>query len=383
MNRRQEYEASIEQSPAKYAERVLSYADSRLEQIAPSVYSLLEVRHAVFHPEKSQLSDAIPVSDQLYDQPGYNDDVIFNALNLRNNGVAEFHNETEKYAPQPDDTEQLRTAKQLYRQSILTTAQDLGFVTRHDADPTEVIDTRLNIQDSELEPIDGNVEAIVVAGAAGLSNLLRVRDAIRNIESGAIDTYRIILASCDRPLSDVEKKKLIDNGFTARETEVEAMQQAFTDLIGASFTDTPHTVEVPYGTDLHATINSTQALIGNRVVIIKSVSAPFDSNRTVNGRPATRTNTAETFIAAGELLSKDDGKVVIESHDTWIPYQEIIGQQTFGLRFGKEVVATGPFKADRVMNGDLMQAEGVVDEISKVYKGLVELRVSAENQLHA
>ena len=55
-----------------------------------------------------------------------------------------------------------------------------------------------------------------------------------------------------------------------------------------------------------------------------------------DGSKPCRANTQEAFRAAFPLLD-EDGKVAIVSHDTWIPYQELAGLDTFLLENNTDV----------------------------------------------
>jgi D-alanyl-D-alanine dipeptidase len=387
---------SLELTPKQETEnaaRVLHYVDQKLATMELVMVPLLQTRHNLFELQKktndtpgTELDRSRPIADQLYPEPTYNEPFLYPDLGLRKGGSAEFHNEVEKYDTLDTDDQDLASKKSAYRSAILHAARELGFVSKHPGESSNPIDKKLGIQDSELEPIPGKVEAVVIAAAAGLSNPMRVRDAVRNIESGAIDTDTIIVATCDRPVSEDEKSRVTAKGFHSGDTEFEAIKQSLKDILGVEFSGDPTLQPVPYGdSDLRAKIVTTQATIGDRLINISVVSAPFDPSRIVNDRPANRANTEETFLAIEPLLSDKPGKLVIESHDAWAPYQEVIGEMTFALELGKEIVATGPFKADRLVQTDdtldLAQAEGVIDEMAKVYHDLMRLRVAAANKL--
>ena len=99
-----------------------------------------------------------------------------------------------------------------------------------------------------------------------------------------------------------------------------------------------------------------------------------------DGSKPRRANTQETFRAAFPLLD-EGGKVAIVSHDTWIPYQELAGLDTFLLENNTDVVAFGPQKTDRLTGGAIQQPEQVIDEIVKVYAYYVNLLVKAETRI--
>ncbi len=375
-----------EQNPIANAEHVLAWADERLNAMAPVVEPLLETRHDLFDVQNSQISNEVPVSEQLYDEPTYNQDFVKDDLGVRKNGTLEFHNEVEKYDTLPNDDEEMASIKREYRQKILSAALELGFITPPSVSSNE-FDSMLGIQDSDLEPIPDRVGAVVIASAAGLSNTMRVRDALRNIESGAIKTHEIIMVTCDRPVPEAERKRVEALGFTAGETEFDSALCALKDIFGAELTD-GEDIEVPYqsgGKPAKSKHGST--VINGQEISIIALSAPLDTERTLaDGRPAVRANSEDTFLAAQSLIEKTKGPIVVESHDTWKKYQEVIAQQTFALKMGKEVILAGPHKADRVFftpegKMDIAQAEAVIDEIAKVYYDLIKLRINALNQI--
>ena len=366
---------------------LLETVDTELADLHADVTPLFTVRHQLFDLPNSQVAaeNHALASDGLYDEPSYNDTFIRQDMSLRGGGVLEFHNESENYNPNPADTPEFAATKHGYRRAILAVAQEHGFVAKAPGEASSPIDRELGILDSELEPIPQPVD-VIVAGAAGKSNIWRLRDTIRNIESGAVTTDHIILTGCERPVSDAERNGLSAIGFRGGQTEFESLAFAAEDLLGITLGDAEQTVDAPYGTDLKVTTRNGVAMIGDQEVQVTVLSAPFDPERLVNGNPANRANTEETFLAAAPLL-KEGQDVLIESHDTWVPYQKTIGQLTLGAQFEKTIHATCPFKADRVFydeNGemDLRDAQGVVDEITKVYHDLVRTRVAIENQSH-
>ena len=82
-------------------------------------------------------------------------------------------------------------------------AQKHGFITPSPEEASNPIDRELGIKDSALESIPEKVD-IIVAGAAGRANVIRIRDTYRNIESGAVSVNKIILTGCDRPVGSGE-----------------------------------------------------------------------------------------------------------------------------------------------------------------------------------
>ena len=88
-------------------------------------------------------------------------------------------------------------------------------------------------------------------------------------------------------------------------------------------------------------------------------------------------------MAALPLLEGEKGAIVMESHDAWTPWQNLIGHQVFGLAQGRNVYPAGPFNAERVYwsedNGekvmDIVAPQDVVDEIAKTYRQLVHMQI--------
>ena len=379
------------ESDAMRAEHVLEILDTKYQQMTPVITRLLEVRHELFslpeatedNPAGTPFSHELALTDQLYDDPSYNIGFFYADLGLRNHGAAEFHNEREKYNPLPNDDEELLAKKAAYRQAILTAGLELGFLKQPRIAERTALDMRLGIEASSLSPIERPVDAVIIPAAAGVSNAKRLRDAIRNIESGAIKTNRLIFATCDRPVNDAEKERTSASGFRAGDTEYESVQLVIEELLHTPLPD-EHQKPVHYGHNLVAKQIDTEILIGETPIELSIVSAPFDPERIVNNRPADRANTEETFLAITDLLTPGRGLVVLESHDTWVPYQEAVGEKVFGLALGKDVVGTGPQNSDRLTNRDgqldITNAEGVVDEIAKTYSFLTDVVIAAKNQ---
>jgi hypothetical protein len=370
-----------------HLEQLLDQTDTRLLAFHQDMAELFDVRHALFHLPDSLMRTNAPESEQpasasLYDEPSYNGAFLQADLGLRGGGSLEFHQETESYNPNPSDSPELAEKKRMYRRKILEVAQKHGFVAQEPGEATSDIDRELGILDSTLKPIEGPVD-IIVAGAAGLANIVRTRDALRNIESGTVTTNHIILTGCERPISERERANLEQKGFSGGATEYESLLRAAEQVLGAEFGKNERAIAVPYGDSLQTRLSEGTAVINGQNVRITVLSAPFDPKRMVGDKPAARANTEETFLAAMPLL-EDGHDVLIVSHDTWVPYQQGIGELTLGTQTNKVIHCTGPLKADRVYwaddgEMDIKDAQGVVDEMAKVYRELMRNRVAIVN----
>ncbi len=368
------------------AERVLAYADRKLREIAPIHLRLLQARHELFELINSHFESNLPIEDQLYEDHSYNDAFVTKDLRVRTG--SEYHNETESYDEKADDTPEVKQQKYAFRQSILGAAQTLGYVSAQPGQSTDELDRKLNIQESTLEKISSPVEAVVIPGAAALSNHIRIADTLRNIESGAINTDRIIFVAGERIAPEAEQNKVINAGYRAGANEFDAAIAAFEDLTGIAFSENTETLPAQYGTDTPDTkLRHGTITVGDQLVEVTVLEAAYDRNRVdgQSGKPANRAITEETYAAALPLLKNQAGTVVIESHDTWQKDQEVTAELVFGLEAGKTVIGTGAYKDDRVVEKggkiDITLAQGVIDEIAKTHRDLVRLRIAAENKL--
>ena len=381
---------NIESLPALGYERVIHYVDAELARIKPIYDSLLQARHDLYDMGDSSLDSATPLDEQLYPENSYNAQWTKPDLRLRKGGV-EFHNETEKLDPDVKDSEEFARRKKAYRQHIIEAARSLGgylFPGEPGKSPDE-LDRHLGMRESTLSverPIIA--EAAIIPAAAALSNHMRIQDTIRNIESGALKTDRIIITTGERTVPPAERAKVEAKGYRGGDTEFEAVLHAFEDLTGHLIEDQPtQTLPATYGISTPDTkYKSTTLMIADKPVEVVILEAGYDRERRHDetGRSVGRASTDETFYAALPFLQKDSGLIAIESHDAWIPYQEVIGNQAFGLYANKDVIAIGPYKDDRIIvdeNGelDIQLAQGVIDEIGKRHDDLVKLRIQAEN----
>lgn len=360
------------------------FVAKELETFAAEINPLLALRHDLFSVNGTEYDPNLSIADQLYEDPSYNAEFIGHDMGLRNGNSLDYHQTTEKY--DRGLSEEHAERDMAYRRAILEVAQSLGFVSKHVGEASNPIDQAIGILDSEQEPIAEKVSAIVINGAAGMSNVKRVRDAIRNIESGAINTDRIILSAGTRPVNDAEKSRM-KAPYSAGDTEFESIKIAAEELLGVTFDDKINVIDAGFGENLKAKVQTATAMIGDRLVTIEAVEAPFDTNRTMtDGSPAKRINTEEAFLATLPLLEGTEGAVVMESHDTWTPWQNLIGHKIFGLEQGRKVYPSGPFNAERVHivreNGnetvDIAAPQDVVDEIVKTYRQLVQMSIELQ-----
>jgi D-alanyl-D-alanine dipeptidase len=381
--------ADVEYLPPVGYERVLDYSIRELDRLKP-IYAKLVQSRIDLYGASSELSSDIPVTDQTYDDNSYHAAWYKKELRLRHGG-AEFHNESEKLDDHPDDTPEQTRRKAAYRQSILTAMKELGGYSL-DLTPgksSDPLDQKLGIRESILDPkhpIEAGV--VIVPAAAGISNHMRIRDTLRNIESGAIQTNRIIIATGERTVGAAEQSRVEAKGFRAGATEFELATKAFEDLTGYTLPETePHTMPANYGIATPDTkfIQATVPVRGMPIEVT-IIEAAYDRTRRhdVTGKQFDRANTDETFYATLPFMKKGAETVVIESHDVWIPYQEVIGNRVLGLYADKTIMATGPYKDDRVIyteNGeiDLSLGQGVVDEMGKRIDDLTKLLIEAEN----
>lgn len=400
-------------APIGYAEAI-TYADAELDKTLQSYSKLLTLRHDLFQMPNSELSNDQPVEEQLYKESSYNDPLINDNLRLRAVG-AEFHQESlvlnELAETDPgygNKTTDLKQRKHTYRQAILAVAQDFGYVTKKPGVSENPFEKRLGIQASALEPIEKPVDAVIIPAAAGVSNYIRVYDALRNIASGAIKTNQIIITTGERPVSDKERDGLLSKGFRAGKNEFESTQYAFEDVAGMRFPDEIEEIPATYGINVPKTkLKHGVITINDSLIDVTVLEAAFDRERrfdngtpndnvttkedgteefqeTKKGSVDSRANTDETFYAALPLINKEPGTLVVVSHDTWTPYQGVIANMVFGIYAQKNIIATGAFKDNRVIQKedgsvDIQDAQAVVDEIAKVHHDLVRLRVKAEN----
>ncbi len=268
--------------------------------------------------------------------------------------------------------------------------QQFGFVATEPRQSATEFQAQIGFLPGELKPVEGKSD-IVIAAAAGLSNVIRISDAIENIALGKVTTDNIIIATCDRAVPQAERDRVAVKkdpsghpfDVESAHTEYELMQKLFSTLTGAEFGE-EELVDAGYGNGLKSKVRHAQIVINNEIKNVTIVSAPQDPSR-----PDPRVHTEETFIAAMPFVTHDADNIVIESHDAWVPYQQVIGDHVFGVDLGKKVIATGPFKSDRIFwrEGndekfmDILDAQGVVDEMAKVNQDLMKLQVKIANKI--
>lgn len=397
--------SSVEKDPLEVeieaANRVLEYAEAEMRKTAPVLLRLLQKRHELYEMAKSQLTKAEPIDEQLYPDPFYND--AFTVEDLRVRTGPEYHKESEKYdpvlntydedgnrTPEKDDTPADLAIKKEFRHSVLGAGQELGYVSPYIGESEDETERHIGMLPSTLEKIDRKLEAIVIPGAAGISNLIRVQDAFRNIKSGAVDTDTIIFAAGERPaggeLATVERL-----GYRLGQTEFEQAVFALEDIGQVQFEEGTEKIPAGYGENIpDSTVKRGEVVINDKIIKVIVVEGAYDRERkdARSGQPADRAITSETFRAIMPFLSDNGQPVLIDSHDTWGKGQEIVAQEILGLEANKEVLATWAFKSDRVYldeNGqpDIVAAQGVIDEIGKTHFNLVRLKVAALNKLKA
>lgn len=388
-----------------HLEGIIEINDARLQAMRPEINHLMEVRHKLYTLPRTFFDVARPTLEQMYDEPTYNDVFVYGndpranieqtdedgkplptGADLAARNGAEFH-KGETY----DEGE--------YAEAILEAADRLGFVKDEIIHANDPIGRELGIADSEGEPI-GHVDAVVVAGAAGLSNPIRMYDMVRDFEEGRVETDLIILASCNRPVREDERERLEAKGFPAGATEFESMVLTFNKFTGAAIDPASveeYPVRLKEGNDGVFTGRAITArvMVAGAEKMLVAIDTPYDPER-VTGRDkddnavyAVRANTDETFVAALPFLPEGAGTVLIKSHDTWTKGQGVIGEQIFGVA-GKNVIATGPRKLDRVVEKTgsqgntyhaLTQPEAVVDEMAKTYAYSTHARIKASTAL--
>jgi|GEM_PF-5186104 len=366
---------------------LLAQTEHDIDTYHNAVLPLVEQR---LLPEKG-FNPAGVLADQLYDVD-YDQDLIFEALNTRKGGNLGFGKEAETIAPNSS-----------LGHTIFTIAQRFEFIPREVASwPHDAFNLRLGMGDSRAEKLPRTlVEAVIVGGGKGATNSERLHNALEDIRRGIIDSSKIIVATCDRPVIDSDEKETLTTfQLPLAKSEFDMAVADLNYLEGTTLDPREaQSFMVPFeqrkwvkGKQLEPAmaegkyIETTVALSGRDVRVIL-VSAPFDPRRRLpGGNMAIRANTEETFIAAKPFLADEIGAtVVIESHDIWINAQKVIGEEVFGLN-GKRVLATGPRRLDRITYDAehgfvLNKPEAVLDEIAKTYRQLVELKMKIMTRL--
>jgi len=395
---------SPELAPVEKSERieqVITWAEEQLSWLEPAAKKVLEARFASLPPNDTAFDPSMSIEDQLYGDPTYDADIVKQGLDLRKRATLGFHEITTSYNDKIDDSLEAKEKKEHIRTALLEIGQEFGFVPIAPSDASDPSDRWLDMQNSELEPILGKVDAVVIPGAAGKSNHMRLADTIRDIEAGIIDTDHIIFATCSRKVRPDEIKNLTEAGFTTGTnnfgiSEYNLCEAACEDLLGVSFDAmgyAAYKVENPQRID-HSSFRKTTAVIGGKMVEIHVVQTSQDGRLDARGFEPDRADTRDTFYGLAGLLPEDAERIVIKSHDTWVNYQDVIAREVFELGMDIDVISSGPRRSDRVFykkdeHGriltdsegepimDLNNAEQVMDEIAKTYQDIMKLRSKA------
>lgn len=367
-------------------DRIIDEKDALLAKMHPFIVELMETRHREEELPYTVLDRDQPIVDQLYEEPTYNDIFVYGVdKNGKGGDLDARRGEEFRFAENYEEGQ--------YTKVVLKAAQALGFVAPEvPSEPTDPVDAQLGIADSYLSPINEPVEAVIIPTARSISNPMRVRDAIRNIENGKIKTNKIIIASCDRPvLDDDEPQKMKAIGFSYGATEFESGIASFNDFAG---TDVDPKDAEPFYIEIGGIVREGKQLVRkvelpSGPVELIAVSVPYDEDRVVgrnaDGTPkyASRANTQENMLAAYEFLSEKPGLIAMESHDVWAQSQAEAADQILGPK-GKRMIPTGAFKMDRLTRNKhdklvLNKPGEVVDEIAKVYTFATQTRIAALN----
>ncbi len=371
---------TVEPEPEKpliNLEKLIEKTGEALHSAYSKLTDLSIIKRSVFHPEK------------IDDGHRKNVHEIVNDISTRHFGTVEYHNEIEKYNDAPDDTSEVRDKKRSYRKAILYYAQQLGFLGNKPLEPTNDFEKKMNLS-SNPEPYDGEVEAIVVPGAAALSNYKRFYHAIKSISTGAIKTNKIVFATCGRQTTDAEKKTMQNAGYGECATEFDLEVQAVQDIAGGFINEPVETQKIVNlnGNEYPVRVLTGFIRVNNDIVTVCIVESPYDTTRRdERGNLAKRANTEETFFSTMTVLDDQtpNKTLCITSHDTWKPCQHVAAEYIFGGYFGKNIISSGPDNCDRLQINedgelDINMAEAVVDEMSKYLDELEKLDVFLAEQ---
>lgn len=255
---------------------------------------------------------------------------------------------------------------------VFDVAIKAGFVKPEIYQPTNYFEAILGIH-SDPEPFEEEVEAVLVFGAAGLSNHKRIYHALKAVRASAAKTSRIIIAAGQRLTSETERVKLAAVGLSAGTSEYELCQNAVRELFGVA----PQEVApIPMSYGERRFFAHSSRVVDTHGIEIELIEAPFDPKRRLpNGQLATRANTEETLIPVRSTLSTDRPLYVV-SHDIWQPVQEVIARRMLP---GHSIVGSGPQNLDRVSRNEatgqlkLNAASSVQDEMKKLLYELARL----------
>lgn len=255
---------------------------------------------------------------------------------------------------------------------VFNVAVNSGFVRPEIYEASNETELALGIH-SDPEPCIDEVEAIIVPGAAGLSNLKRLYHAKKAVDSGAVKTRRIIIASGQRRTDANERAKILAAGFMPGDTEYECCKNA----VEALYDISPQEIgSIPVAYGEHECIAHVAKAIVDKKLKIEVVESPYDPQRRLsNGKLATRANTEETLIPIRRMLS-DEGVLYIVSHDIWQPVQEVIAYRIF---LGHPIFGSAAQNLDRVIKDSqtgrlrLNAAASVQDEMKKYLQELAKI----------
>lgn len=276
--------------------------------------------------------------------------------------------------------EQYHRGRKVDEEAVFAVATELGFVKPEICYPFSEWEDLLGISSEDPETVDEQVEAIVVPGAAGLSNLIRLHHAAKIIRTGVVRANRIIVTAGERVTQPEERQRLLDIGMPAGETEFELILNALEKTFACT---PPRNIPGNLTTEYHGRLYPVQvcqaeAFIGGNDVEITVLNVPFDRKRLLpNGCFASRANTEETFRPLTQILSAEPSTVYVVSHDIWQIVQEMIARRT--LPPNKTVIGSGPRNVNRVTYNPikgrlcLNGAPDVQDEIKKYYQELVRI----------
>lgn len=373
----------------EFIDALISQKRQEVQEMGDVIADLLSERHKHYDVEQTMFDADRPIEEQLYPDHTYNDTFAHGKHIVDDSGTAKGGDLNTRSG---ESYETVSYDNSEYAQKILEAAQKLGFVLPEiPPAPVDELDQQLGIADSNLEEIDHTVQAVIVPTAKGISNPMRIRSALRDIESGKIHTDTLIIASCERPVDDAERAGMESRGLHYGATEYESAVAALGDMSGEAI---DYTYSEPFSLKAAPELSEgrmieTKMTIGDQKVNVIVVSAPFNSNRIIghndDGTPRmqNRASTQDNFLAALEFLPEKEGDVVMESHDTWIKSQSEVAEQFMGVR-GKRIIPAGPHKLDRLEMSDgkvtLNQPAQVVDEIAKTYAFKVQTVRILENQ---
>jgi hypothetical protein len=372
-----------------FIDKMIDRKKNELALMQPEIITLLNERHAHYDMPRTMFEDHMSIENQVYDDPTYNDTFIHGNHIVDDSGEVKGGDLNARSAGESYEAENYDDND--YSKAIHETASKLGFVLSEYPDtPTDEIDQYLGIANSNTEKISTPVQAIIVPTAKSISNPIRIRGAIRDIESGKIKTDLLVIASCDREVDDAERALMESRGLHYGTTEYGSSIAALEDVTGIHIDEddsqpfhVSSSPNLPEGKKVEVTVP-----IGDRDVRIVILSAPYDADRIrsfdSNGKPErqTRASSLDNFNAAMEFLPTEEGVVVVESHDTWTKSQVETAEQYMGVH-GKEVVPAGPHKLDRLkmIDGEVVlnQPGQVADEIAKTFAFKVQTLRILEN----